>query len=253
MSNGAESMARLLAMATAEVERIRHKHGAVRMLEAGGGAETRVDIDATHITVIDVSAKQLARNTYAHEKIEADLHDVDLGARVFDVIVFWDVLEHLRDPGAVVRRMAASLSEHGLIVIASPNPLSLSGLIVKFTPHAFHDFFHKHLMKTPQGSGYMPFRTYMRLDVRAERMRACLAQCGLQVALMEKYQSTRAARLRRRSPMAGAAHDAVISACKALTFGRWGAELSDYVLLAKRAPEAVRSEAVRPQARAASA
>ena len=50
-----------------------------------------------------------------------------LGARRFDVIVFADVLEHLRDPAAVVRRARDLLEpERGVIVASIPNVAHVS-------------------------------------------------------------------------------------------------------------------------------
>lgn len=45
----------------------------------------------------------------------------EFGAGVFDVIVFGDVLEHLPDPGAVLRSSLAMLRDGGTVVISIPN------------------------------------------------------------------------------------------------------------------------------------
>jgi 2-polyprenyl-3-methyl-5-hydroxy-6-metoxy-1,4-benzoquinol methylase len=39
----------------------------------------------------------------------------------FDVMVFGDVLEHLKNPVAVLRQLAASLKEDGAVIISLPN------------------------------------------------------------------------------------------------------------------------------------
>ena len=39
----------------------------------------------------------------------------------FDIIVFADVLEHLRDPATVLQRSLASLTPHGQIIVSVPN------------------------------------------------------------------------------------------------------------------------------------
>src|SRR5437016_1029345 len=79
----------------------------VRVLEAGGGSTTRVQIPGASYVVIDISPEQLARNTYADEKLLGDLQTFDYGPARFDVALFWDVLEHLKEPGEALKRAAA--------------------------------------------------------------------------------------------------------------------------------------------------
>ena len=45
--------------------------------------------------------------------------DFDLGP--FDLVLCLDVLEHLRNPGAVVRKMVNALSKEGCIIASIPN------------------------------------------------------------------------------------------------------------------------------------
>lgn len=210
--------------------------GEPRVLEAGGGATTRIAPPNAHITTIDICDRQLARNSYAHEKIHADLHDVDLSAHRFDVVICWNVLEHLRDPACVVDRLSRAVSDHGVIVVASPNPLSLPGLVTKFTPHRVHDFFHTKLMRTTEagGSGFRPFRTYIRLAMRADALKKQLAERGFEIVHCAKYESSRGKRLRSRSPWAGRAYKAALLLCRITTLGSWRAERSDYVLIGVR-------------------
>jgi 2-polyprenyl-3-methyl-5-hydroxy-6-metoxy-1,4-benzoquinol methylase len=46
-------------------------------------------------------------------------------AEPFDVIVFGDVLEHLKNPAAVLRALTASLREEGAVIISLPNVANL--------------------------------------------------------------------------------------------------------------------------------
>lgn len=59
------------------------------------------------------------------EVLVADLESADLvehfGAGSFDVVVFGDVLEHLRDPARVLRACVPLLSDKGSVVISIPN------------------------------------------------------------------------------------------------------------------------------------
>ena len=71
------------------------------------------------------AASQAARR---HPRIVGDLETLREGP-IFDVITFFDVLEHLRDPGHVVRQAGARLREHGLIVITMPNVRGTASLL----------------------------------------------------------------------------------------------------------------------------
>ena len=51
---------------------------------------------------------------------ELDL-EAELGGERFDAILFADVLEHLRDPGALLRRVRPLLAEGGTVVASIPN------------------------------------------------------------------------------------------------------------------------------------
>ncbi len=58
-----------------------------------------------------------------YERLDVrDLEDFDFPYhREFDVIIFADVLEHVRDPGSVLKRSLATLKPNGEILISLPN------------------------------------------------------------------------------------------------------------------------------------
>lgn len=76
-----------------------------------------------HVTGIefDAASAEKAREHYHVFQI-ADLETFDFPYySEFDYIVFADVLEHLRDPAAVLRRCIPGLKESGKIIISLPN------------------------------------------------------------------------------------------------------------------------------------
>lgn len=63
---------------------------------------------------------------YAREQldlsvVEADLLDADLGGRRFRAVVMADVLEHLPDPGAALRRVAGLVEPDGAVCLMLPD------------------------------------------------------------------------------------------------------------------------------------
>ena len=73
---------------------------------------------------IDESAAKSAE-PYAEKMIIGDIEKLDLSAllsqRRFDVILFADILEHLKDPGKTLTRLKPFLKEDGRLLISIPN------------------------------------------------------------------------------------------------------------------------------------
>jgi 2-polyprenyl-3-methyl-5-hydroxy-6-metoxy-1,4-benzoquinol methylase len=73
---------------------------------------------------VDPESAEQAR-PYLERLVVADLDNVDLSAELageqFDVIVFADVLEHLKDPASTLRQARSLLGEGGYAVISIPN------------------------------------------------------------------------------------------------------------------------------------
>ena len=84
----------------------------------------------------DAATAEKAREYYDTFQV-ADIEEFDFPYRnEFDYIVFADVLEHLRDPAAVLQRCIPALKESGKIIISVPNIanwiIRLSLLLGKF-------------------------------------------------------------------------------------------------------------------------
>ncbi len=100
-----------------------------RVLEFGcaTGYMTRIlrDERACRVTGFEYSpaaAEQAAR--FCEDMIVGDIEDAALWTRLrgpYDVVMFADVLEHLRDPAAVLRRCQGLLAPGGALLISIPN------------------------------------------------------------------------------------------------------------------------------------
>ena len=91
-------------------------------LEAGCGSASRISIPNTfHITGIDISQSQLDRNKSLNKKILDSLETHKFENETFDLIVCWDVLEHLRYPDKVLHSFKNAIKPNGIIVLAFPN------------------------------------------------------------------------------------------------------------------------------------
>jgi len=76
----------------------------------------------------DPAAAQIARQVYRDVAV-GDVEDLNLFERLrhrpFDVIIFGDVLEHMRQPERVLRAARAHLQADGYVLISLPNVVTL--------------------------------------------------------------------------------------------------------------------------------
>jgi 2-polyprenyl-3-methyl-5-hydroxy-6-metoxy-1,4-benzoquinol methylase len=207
---------------------------AQKILEAGGGSLSRIDIpERAEVTVIDLSPEQLERHQTAHHKILGDLHVVEFGSAVFDVAVIWDVVEHLENPGLVLDKLRGAVRPGGIIIIAAPNPTSLQGMITKHTPHWFHVFILRHVFKSQTAGlpGFPPFKTVHHADISPKRLEAWARRHDLEILIYVAYESTRWPTLRKRSPVLGFLWD--LSIAVGDIFSSSALEASDYYFVVR--------------------
>ncbi len=72
-------------------------------------------------TELNPQIAELAHSTYGLVVYSGALEEAPLGEAQFDVVTLWDVLEHLPDPCASLRRCQSLLRPGGLLVFSIPN------------------------------------------------------------------------------------------------------------------------------------
>lgn len=160
------------------------------ILEAGCGSISYLHFKQKHYIVgIDISEKQLQRNSRLNEKILGDIQYYDFQSSVFDVVVCWNVLEHLTKPDLALLKFVYALKEDGIIILAIPNVLSLKGLVTKYTPLWFHTFYYRNLLgKKHKGKDdFGPYKTYLRLSISPSRINKFSTRSGLKVLYFDSY------------------------------------------------------------------
>ncbi|MBK7952677.1 MAG: class I SAM-dependent methyltransferase [Candidatus Accumulibacter sp.] len=101
-----------------QVEAVRSAPGRLLDFGAGSGAFVRASLDGGWDTVgVEQSAAAIAR---AREYYSVDLQSTLPDDR-FDVITMWDVVEHLRDPIAVLRLLHERLAVGGRLFLETGN------------------------------------------------------------------------------------------------------------------------------------
>jgi SAM-dependent methyltransferase len=204
------------------------------ILDAGCGRRSYLDFgEHVHLTGIDISEEQLSRNPRLNERIVGDLQEYPLPAAAFDVVVCWDVLEHLRDPRAAIRRMGAAVKPDGLLIIAGPIPRSLKGALAKLSPDRVHVWIFR-LLNPQADEDEAPFHTYLRRDVMPARVIRHAREQGFAVLYYAACESRMQVRVRERLRVTGTRWRIVKLLIRITTAGRIDPERTDYVCVLRR-------------------
>lgn len=210
----------------------------LRVLEAGCGSTSYISVgEDAHVTGIDISARQLERHATLDRKVLGDVQAHRFQEGEFDLVVCWDVLEHLPAPERAVASFAWAVRRGGLVVLALPNVLSLKGLVTKFTPHGFHVWVYRHLFGWEHAGrdDHGPFRTHLRWSIAPEALKRLAASHGLVEEYFGPYESWSQQQLRGRFRLTGQPWRVLRRATRTLTGGRVTPELTDYILVLRRA------------------
>jgi SAM-dependent methyltransferase len=210
----------------------------LKVLEAGCGSRTPVQIPPdAYIVGVDISEEQLEKNTGLDEKRVGDIQTCDLGEEDFDLIVCWDVLEHLDRPLEAVSNFFRAIKKDGAIVLAFPNVMSIKGLVTKLTPHFFHILVYRYLwkQKTVGKKGYYsPFRTYMRFGISPDALRTFAGRHGFETAYCRPYQGIMQTQLRRRNAGIDRLFQVAEPLVKAVTLGSISVKDCDVIVVLKK-------------------
>ena len=188
----------------------------LKLLEAGCGSASYFRFaNVCHRTGIDISPEQLERNQIMHEKILGDLQTYPLPAGEFDIVVCWNVIEHLSRPREALLNMFRTLKPGAVLVLGFPNLLSFKGLVTKLTPHWFHKLFYRRMKYR-----FRPFPTYLRLAVLPNRVIKYAQVHGLQVVFQSLHEGGVTQRFKQSVLLARAFFAAVDAVLRVFTFGK---------------------------------
>ena len=208
--------------------------------EAGGGSTSFLPLsvlDRAYVTVVDIDEDQIRNNDYAQETILGDIQSYRFKPGSFDLVICYNVIEHLPDVEAALLGFCESLRPGGLILIGAPNPKSLSGVVTKYSPHWFHVWFYRHVRgdKNAGKPGQAPFPTFFHPLVSLARLEAFAKAHGLQVIYKREYESPRFPEMRARKPVLAALLDAFAVVANLFLSDKADVRRGDYhVILRKR-------------------
>jgi SAM-dependent methyltransferase len=214
--------------------------GKLAIYEAGGGSTSFLPLsvlDRAYVTVVDIDEDQIRNNTYADKAILGDIQSHRFKRETFDLVICYNVIEHLADVEAALLGFCDSLKQGGLVLIGAPNPKSLSGMVTRYSPHWFHVWFYRHVRgdKNAGLPGQAPFPTFFHPLVSLLNLEAFAEAHGLQVIYRREYESPRFPEMRARKPVLAGLLDAVAVVANLLLPGKADVRRGDYhVILRKR-------------------
>jgi SAM-dependent methyltransferase len=209
----------------------------VRVLEAGCGSATHLDFrDKAYVVGLDLSERQLERNSSLDERILGDVESYPLPPREYDVIVCWNVLEHVPHPERAMRNFSSAVRDDGIVIMAIPNVRSIKGLATKFTPYRFHLWVHRSLLgRADAGTdGRGPFPTFLRAAIAPRALLRAASDAGLAAAYVALYEGNQQRRLREKFRVVGAAWSIVKWFVRTLSFGAISPDQTDCLLVLRR-------------------
>jgi SAM-dependent methyltransferase len=211
----------------------------LKIYEAGGGSTSFLPLDVlhrAHVTVVDIDEHQIRNNSYAQQAILGDIQSWRFAPGSFDLVICYNVIEHLADVEAALSGFCECLKGGGLILIGAPNPRSLSGVVTKYSPHWFHVWFYRHVRgdKKAGQPGQAPFPTFFHPLVTPSSLEKFANARGFEVIYSRQYESPRFPEMRTRRPWLAALLDTAAAVMNFPLPGKADVRHGDYHLILRK-------------------
>ena len=153
----------------------------------------------------------------------------------FDLVLRWDVLEHLNTPQQALRNLFRTIRHGGVIVLALPNLCSIKGLVAKLTPFVVHRWFYRSLIgdRLPLDDTDQ-FPTHLRLAAAPGRILRLAQEAGLDKRYLRLYEGPVQWYLRMRSRWADLAFAAVGKFAGVVTLKQFDPNLTDCIIVLQK-------------------
>jgi len=139
------------------------------VLEAGCGSLSHINLKQNWIKIgVDISYEQLKKNNQLNFKVLADVQEQVIKNDSVDIIICWDVLEHLENPNDAINIFLKLLKKGGFIILSVPNIESTKGIVTKYSPFYIHNLYYRYIYKSSPKS--MPFKTYFKQPMHPKNL-----------------------------------------------------------------------------------
>lgn len=106
---------------------MKYKSGG-KLLDVGAGIGQFLSFAKKHFdltgTEVSTHAIKIAKDKYSIGLLEGEVEEMDLGFGNYDAITLFHVLEHVHDPGLLLRKCQSLLADKGILIIAVPNDIN---------------------------------------------------------------------------------------------------------------------------------
>jgi SAM-dependent methyltransferase len=215
-----------------------------QVMDAGCGGAMRVRLPSDAVlNGIDISPESAARNGTLSNIIIGDVQTYPFPKASFDIVICWELLEHVPHPLSALSKLITATKQDGVIVLAFPNRASLKGLVTRLSSHQLHVWLLREFwgQKNAGRPGYAPFPTYLAADLTPDKLQKFIESHGAKAEFVRLYEGNRVAILRQRAPLLHALYQGFLQLLNLLAFHRRDFGLSDVLLVLKpqRFPQAV--------------
>lgn len=205
----------------------------VQMLDAGCGKKREVSVaDECYVVGVDISAAEISANERIDEAIVGDIQTCELGESRFDVIMCWNVLEHVEEPTKALLNFKSALKPQGVLIVAVPHAASVKGVITRFTPYWFHGWV-RHILDGEVRRAE-PFPTVMASSIKPKRLCAFARSHDLAVELVSEYESWEQKKLRVKLRLTGRAFRGIQGVVRAASLGMVTADVTDVIVVMRK-------------------
>jgi len=210
------------------------------VLEAGGGSFSHFVLPNNALPVsLDIDLDQLQRNQQIGLRICGDLHSLPVKQNTLDMVICFNVIEHLENPELALENMASALKPGGLLLIGCPNLASVKGIITKYTPIEFHRWYYRTIVKKKdRGGGHFDaFPTPFQPIVQSSRLQTWLASNNFEVVHFDAYDGAHEYNITTGSllrKVVAAPYYLVCRLLRLITLGKFAAEHSDLLFIVRK-------------------
>ena len=208
------------------------RDGVLKVLDIKAG-EQRFEIRRpTYVVGVDVLQAERGRRPDADEHRVMDLDAVQLEREEYDVVLCVNVLEHAREPQAVLRHVSDALKEGGTFVIVGPNVVSVKSFVARLVPWTVQRWFYARVLR----ADYHPARAVHRLSLRPKALLRQARLRGWKVEYLRTYEGPVQKRVRHRFGVVGWRWRIVAAVTRLMTLGLLTADDTGMIAVFTKTP-----------------
>lgn len=188
--------------------------------------------DPIYVVGVDVVQAERGVRPDADEHRVMDLERIDLERDEYDVVLCINVLEHARDPLALVDDVRDALKAGGRFVIVVPNVASVKGFATRLFPARLTRWFYTHILR----GGGEPAPSVHSLSLRPPSLLSYARSSGWTVDFFQAYEGPVQRSTRERFRIVGWRWRILVNLTRLATFGLLSAEDTGIIAVFTKTP-----------------